>query len=222
MLGSLKLMGVTAAAVLTAGVSAQAAVVDFTAYSVGTVGPLTGSIGSTNWVLTSSRGQVRAPEACTSPVPSLACVNDGLGISGAEIRGGAKNYLTITFSRSVALVATSFLDLFVARDGSNAEIAYITKGIPSGVPGDVTVVADQVFPSGNGFKMADGFKLVGDTFSFFVDPVGNDNIGRPDAALASIEIAPVPLPAGGLLIASALGGLGLLRRKKKTDGFLIA
>lgn len=215
MVKKFKLGAIAAAAMLAGGASAQAAVIDFTAYPVGTSGTLTGNIGSTSWVLTSSRGQIRAPEACSSPVADLACVNDGLGISGSEIAGGNKNYMQITFSREVALVATWFLDLFVSRDGSNAEIAYISKGTPGSTP-DVTAVAEMVYPGGNGFKKAEGFRLVGNTFSFFVDPVGNDNIGRPDAALAAIQIAPVPVPAGGLLIATAIGGLGFLRRQKKS------
>jgi PEP-CTERM putative exosortase interaction domain len=214
MVKKFSLMGVAAAALLAGGVSANAAVIDFTSFPVGTTGPLMGSAGGTNWVLTGSPNQVQTPQACDGPANGLACVNDGVGIAGPEISGNNRAYATITFSKKVALVAAYFYDLFIAADGSNAEIAYITNGATPGAA-DVTVNASEVFETNNGFKLESGFKLVGTTFTFFVDPNGNDNVGRPDAALAALEIAPVPLPAGGLLIASALGGLGLLRRKQK-------
>lgn len=217
MVKKVTLLGAAAAALLAGGVSAHAAMIDFTALPVGTAGPIMGSVGSTSYKVTGTPVQVKAPQACdgTLPVPgALACVNDGLGISGPEITGNGKAFVTVEFSRKVALVGAYFLDLFIAADGTNAEIAYIARG-GNTIPGDVTVNAEQTFQNGNGFKYASGFKLIGTKFTFFVDPVGNDKVGGPDAALAGLDIAPVPLPAGGLLIASALGGLGLLRRKQK-------
>ena len=43
----------------------------------------------------------------------------------------------------------------------------------------------------------------------------NDNYGFADGALAAIEVAPVPVPAAGVLLAGGLGGLALIRRRRK-------
>ena len=42
---------------------------------------------------------------------------------------------------------------------------------------------------------------------------GGDNVG---AILSSVTLSAVPLPAGGLLLIGALGGLAAMRRRKKT------
>ncbi len=43
----------------------------------------------------------------------------------------------------------------------------------------------------------------------------NDAYGYADGALAGVGIAPVPVPAAGLLMVGGLGGLAALRRRKK-------
>jgi hypothetical protein len=219
-----KLAGIAASALFAGTVGAQAALIDFTAFPVGSVGPFAGSVGSISWTLTGEPNEVKTPEACSEAVPDLACVNDGVGISGPEISGGGRSYATIEFSRKVALVSAYFLDLFIAVDDgvdrtsgpwvNDAEIAYVSKGDSPSAPADATINAVSVYELDNGLAVGT-FKLVGTKFTFWVDGGHNDDVGRPDAALAALEIAPVPLPAGGLLIASALGGLALVRRKRK-------
>ena len=51
---------------------------------------------------------------------------------------------------------------------------------------------------------------------FFTIMSTNDNIGFADGALAGIGLAPVPVPAAGLMLLGGLGGLAAMRRKRKT------
>ena len=44
----------------------------------------------------------------------------------------------------------------------------------------------------------------------------NDRQGFADGALASVSVAPVPVPAAGLLLLGGVGGLAAVRRKRKT------
>ena len=44
----------------------------------------------------------------------------------------------------------------------------------------------------------------------------NDRQGFADGSLASVSVAPVPVPAAGLLLLGGVGGLAAVRRKRKT------
>jgi hypothetical protein len=49
----------------------------------------------------------------------------------------------------------------------------------------------------------------------FLDDGGANNDDNHDDLVVRVDVAPVPLPAGGLLLIGALGGLAALRRRKK-------
>ena len=120
--------------------------------------------------------------------------------------------MTVTFSDVVTLSAAYFLDVFHAANPtskSQFESANLTIGsAPGAVAG--SVFATNPTSEGVGFASMFGtFK--GTSFTFFAG-AGQDN-GDGDIALAAINV--IPLPAGLLLMGTALGGLGMMRRKKK-------
>ncbi|RLJ36199.1 putative secreted protein [Litoreibacter meonggei] len=200
----------TTAAVLTVAgsLSASAALIDFSATGTG----FSGSLGSNNWTLTGFPVAPNTDETGRGPVGVIAGDNDGVGIDNDEVTAPSE-YLTLTFDRNVRLVGSYFLDLFIARTGLSHEVANITVGA---VPGAVAAFkdADDVFPTQGGYAELENLSLVGTQFTFFAS-LTNDDIGKADFALAAVEVAPVPLPAGFLLLGTALGGLGVARRRKQ-------
>jgi hypothetical protein len=142
--------------------------------------------------------------------PPLAGEYDGLGISNDEITYPSE-WITITFVKPVTLTAVYFLDVFFRAGSPDTESGIVSKG---GAPGaiDGSVAASVPTSEGVGFAQITGLTLKGTTFTFWAGPGEDDS--SADVALAAIEIAPIPLPAGALLIGTALGALGLVRRRK--------
>ena len=111
----------------------------------------------------------------------------------------------MSFSYEVNLVAFAGLDLYLNDERGGEALIH---------DGTIMAVGDEMFDDGgNGWAVADDLEMVGTSFVFTVDGV-NDLAGVADGALARLEIAPVPLPAGILLLGGALGGLALTRRRK--------
>lgn len=140
---------------------------------------------------------------------------DGLGIGDDEITIGET--ITVTFDKAIRLTGIYVLDLFKGmHEGElGKEIAYST--------GDFlfTLIATQTKETGNnaGFKYAavdsGAFNVTSITFKAkATNQFGDD--GKRDYALAGLdfEIAPVPVPAAGLLLLTAVGGLAAARRRK--------
>ena len=125
--------------------------------------------------------------------------------------------LLLTFSRSIRLTGVRVLDLFFDEATENEEaIAFNAE------TGDtlVTLVASDQLGTDGGYA----FKATNAAVRSirFLAGGTSDDTDR-DFALAAIDFAadadgnpaPIPLPAGGLLLMGALGGLGLARRRKK-------
>lgn len=195
-----KIAGLASALTVASALSASAAFIDFTDGSTGLDGNVFGGI---TWEVT---GTPVAPNfAADGPgaIGAIAGENDGLGIKDDEITF-EDQWITITFSDKVTLLAAHFLDIF---GGRNDERAHVALGSTPGAS------AGNVGPQGNsaGYAVIGDLELTGTEFTFFADEGNDDMTG--DVALAAIEIAPVPLPAGMVLMLTALGGLGLARRK---------
>ena len=200
-----------AAALLCGAGAASAALIDFTASS-----SLTGSAGGVGYTVSGSPGDTLTFPATGAPGPigGLAGLNDGIGLNDDEIGNATGEYVTVTFDRAVRLSRVFLLDLF-ADTGGSTETAWIYSGAnPSPATADASVDATEPFAPG-GFGFAAGtVDLVGDSFTFDAGE-GNDGRGIGDFALAGLGFEPavIPLPAAGLLLGTALFGLGLARRR---------
>lgn len=219
----LKLGSWTAGALIATGLSASAAVIDFTDSSIYTSqsgSSATGSVGGIGFTISASGGALTFTPG-PGAVNGLVGDYDGIGIGDDEI--GAGEYLTIIFDKPIKLTSASFLDLFTSFKGNgDAEHAVLYDGVPP-APGNfvATFQATETYVFG-GFGFGSfAVSAMGDTFTFDIGE-GNDDEGVGDFALAalSVQLAAIPLPASALLLGGAIGGFGLVaarRRRRAAD-----
>lgn len=222
-------LATAAGAVLVAGtLSASAALLDFTdetngVYDVQGTSSASGTLADGNtWEITPIPSTYDltyvSDDAPNGATPPLQGDNDGIGV----VKSGGNNdeitapreMVKLTFKNAVRLTGLYFLDLFTNGDDPNApdferEVALVSV---DGAP-NVEFGATETFVQGGfgfGSFMTD---LVGKTFIFAAANT-NDDVARPDYALAGVDVSPIPLPAGMLLLGTALAGLGITRRRK--------
>lgn len=226
----LKVITVASAMTLAGGLSASAALLDFTSDATGNSGTLS-DLNGTGYTLSAQGGpgfklkrdtEISVTEAAAVPASAgLALDNDGVGVVGEGSRDEVTNgneSLLLEFTDKVKLTAVHFLDLFV---GNKAEFSLTRNGATNQLI--VKTVAVDGIDSGNaGYATSDEASFLGNaivtSIRFVAGAAADNNDG--DFALAAIEydadFAPgiIPLPAGGVLLIGALGALGLVRRRK--------
>jgi hypothetical protein len=213
---TLKLTAAASAFLLAGTISASAALVDFT---IGKPGTLSGTEAG-GWSVTGNltpNANFAGPGAIGTP--TLAGDNDGFGVRDDEITY-PRQYVTVTFNKAVTLTGAYFLDLFITSSNTAIkEIANIARGTGiAAAEAQLEATANTAVAGKEnkfGYGSLTGMSLKGTTFSFFASST-NDGQGQPDFALAGLTVAPIPLPAGAILFGTALGGLGLMRRKRKS------
>lgn len=209
-----------------ASVGASAATIDFTSASTGTSGSAAGG----TWTLTTNVGTLTNAQAFDgqgSDLSStgLALQRDGYGVQSAfdaarnddeltAISGG-QELVTLTFSKAVRLLSFSFLDLFLPPNGGNGEVGYAMADDGTILSAFGTDLANTNGSLRAGYASAAGGGIITKSIRFYVGII-NDTQGRADGALASVDVAPVPVPAAGMLLIGALGGLAMVRRRKAT------
>ena len=205
-------LAIAASIAAMGGTAAHAALLDFTNNDVGLSGMIAGATYSvTGFPVAPNHNQAFDGNASDVVGVGLALDNDGLGIRDDEIAFG-RQYVDVTFGRAVTITSLYFLDLFAnPADSSDRERAYVSVD-----GGDPVLFKDgEMAKAGNNSGFADRYGTIrGSLFRFTAGP-GNDGYANPDFALAAIEVAPIPVPAAGLLLIGGLGAFGLMKRKRR-------
>jgi hypothetical protein len=213
--------------------SASAVTVDLTdinppgAYTTQTGAVASGTAGGVTWTITPSAGTLTYNGGSDAPGmgDGLSGEGDGIGISGLGDRDEVDNllddrpreFLNLKFDREVTLTGAFYLDLFQNPDTEALEQASLFAGFGATGSALVSTDADVDAILGTGFASTGTISFTGTEFSFA--PTGeNDGLSLDNFALAGFSyeagMAPIPVPAAGFLLVGALGGLGLMRRRK--------
>jgi hypothetical protein len=142
----------------------------------------------------------------------LAEIKDGLGVNPPddEISFPGEAITVVFGGRGVRVIGLHFLDLFLAADGSEEELALVSFN--GGPAVEFSAMALPVGKNG-GYAHYTFAPIKVGSITFTAAPT-NDARGVPDFALAAIDVAPIPLPAAGWMFVSALAGMGFLSRRR--------
>ena len=219
MLKTIKTLSLAAAFGITGTIAAQAAVFDFaditdTLVGEGTWDNQVGPLGLTDAGITVMAGAAVADGS----QPAWAYLdggNAGLGVCSATITGAAQcdpasddnvgvnagggsvEQLSLNFSEEVTLFSLILRDSThnLLADGTSILITNIADSFSA----NFTVGVSNLLDWGSSTDW--GFQVNADL--------------DPEFYISKIHVSPVPLPAGGLLLLAALGGLTAARRRRK-------
>ena len=151
----------------------------------------------------------------------------GLAIINFDVTDGSDLILTAIFDTNVNLLgdstlalgeagATTFAEVDQQTGGLNIASQRLTGGVPNGIPNDT---GDPFIGTGD-FDNASGFPPAEISFNGLVGGTGrsiyvvwdsyNPAVGTDGSLI--LQISAVPLPAGLVLMLTALGGLGFVSR----------
>lgn len=142
-------------------------------------------------------------------VATLMQNGNGLGVNGRpdlnpwQLDGapvGSSEFITVVFAKAVNLVNIRFINV-----DRNDEFDYSING--QRFVSNVNIGARTPTYSLS-FERVKTL-IIRASGSPFVDALGND-----DFSIAGLEVAAVPLPAGGMLLLGAVGALATLRRRR--------
>lgn len=212
MFGLKKLAASAAIAVASLGLASGAGATTWVNYYSGS--GYTGSLVST----TDNSG--------SSPFTSTASFNvwDGASFGSDFFQSAGQGVLTFLLENNTDQVANLVLvATTVLQDGAVFGSYVGGSGLSAGLTSGVRVVLDPLgdnivrnVASGDLFSEKLGFDLGAQSsallYFFYGDPTADADTLRADI---DFTLRVVPLPAGGLLLLSALGGLGLVRRRRE-------
>ena len=156
------------------------------------------------------------------PVPLLHWDDHGLGVNSecGLLQDGLENigddeaivfdFGTVVDLEEISLTRAGSPDEYRIYGTNDGSVENCTMGGLTCLTSVSTLIA-----SGNGTGLIGGadVDLTGNSYQYLIatTPTGSGDRYRID----SVSVAPVPLPAAGLLMVAGLGGLAALRRRKK-------
>lgn len=236
----LRVLGVSAV-LATVSTMASAATLDFTALKTfGAASTATTAVGKfhgVSWSLTSipagnflsyNFGDT-APDPFkladdgydgkTVPNGLLAFEGDGIGSyryarsPDDEVQVERGEELLLTFDRALTFSGFHALDLFKQNaDDQDPESMLVYDAISGSLIAQLFGADIKYQNTIGGYAFGTG--TVTTTALRFVPGAGQDDL-TGDFALAALDVAPIPVPAAGLLLLTALGGVGALRARRK-------
>jgi hypothetical protein len=186
--------GALSAIVLSVGAASAAT------FTFNTVGPQVASLGGPGFTITPGSDGILNSSALISQTTVGLGVNGNPDTNPSNIDGFpifSSEFLTVNFHWMVSLKKIALGNV----DGND----------------DVDLFLDSALIGSYKASVLNSMDLDADITSFRVRASGTpfaDGFGNDDFTLSGFTVAPVPVPAAGLLLIGGLGALGLMRKRR--------